>query len=221
MSFFDSHNVFFELWGYAVSYLEFTGLITGIVAVTLSGMGNVWSWPIGVVNVTLSFFLFYQVQLYPDMFLQVFFFVTNIIGWYRWTHPRTGEEDSRLELKISYMTTRELVITCSAGLAGTVMMAAFASNIHELLPGFFSKPSAAPFLDSFITVMSIVATYYMVQKKVECWILWLMVDIVGTYVYFSRDLGLYGLLYFAYCIIASFAWWNWARTVRSYSLKSV
>lgn len=219
MNFFDSQTIFFELWGYQVSYLEFVGWITGIVAVILSAKGNIWSWPIGIVNVTLSFFLFFQVQLYPDMFLQVFFFVTNIMGWYRWTHPRTGEEDKKMELKVSFMTRRELLATIAAGLAGTFLFTVFASNIHEWLPMVFSKPSAAPFLDSFITVMSIVATYYMVQKKVECWIIWLLVDIVATYVYFSRQLGLYGLLYFTFCIIAAYAWWNWARTVKGYTLK--
>ncbi len=72
---------------------------------------------------------------------------------------------------------------------GKIVMAFFARNLHEWIPSVFSKPSASPFLDSFITVMSILATFYMVQKKIECWIIWLLVDIVGNVcVYFIRDL---------------------------------
>ena len=60
-----------------MSYLEFFGVAFGLLAVWLSAKANIWSWPVGIVNVVLAFLLYYQVQLYPDMFLQAFFFVTN------------------------------------------------------------------------------------------------------------------------------------------------
>lgn len=214
--FFSIENIAFRVLGYDLSYLELFGWLTGITAVYLSANANLWSWPIGIANVTLSFFLFYQVQLYPDMLLQVFFFITNVLGWLRWANPREGEEDLRRELKVSWMERKQLVITVLTGLLGTILMALFASNLHEWIPSVFSKPSASPFLDSFITVMSIIATFYMVQKKIECWIIWLLIDIVATYVYFIRDLRFYSLLYFIFCGIAAFAVWNWTREFRTY-----
>lgn len=216
MEFFDINHIFFTIWNYPVSYLEFFGLISGIVAVVLSSMANVWSWPIGIINVTLSFFLFYQVQLYPDMFLQVFFFVTNVMGWWRWTHPKPFEEDRKRELRISFMRRKEAVIISFVAFAGTVLTGLLAQELPNLLPAIFTKPSAVPFLDSFITVVSIIATFYMIQKKVECWIMWLLVDMVATYVYFSRDIKLYAVLYLVFCFIAAFGLWNWIREYRSY-----
>ncbi|HEX8059498.1 MAG TPA: nicotinamide riboside transporter PnuC [Cyclobacteriaceae bacterium] len=217
MEFFSKDNIAFTIFEYAVSYLELFGVITGIIAVSLSAFANLWSWPTGIVNVILAFFLYYQVQLYPDMFLQIFFFVTNVLGWWRWANPRKGEEDSKNELRVSWMTRRQLVFTCSAGLLGTILMALFARNLHEWLPDLFSKPSASPFLDSFIMVMSIVTTFYMIQKKIECWIIWLLVDIMATYVYYIRDIKFFSLLYLIYCVIAAFAVWNWIREFKSYS----
>lgn len=221
MEIFDIKNIAFTVAGYDLSYIELFGWISGALAVILSAYANLWSWPIGIINVILSFFLFYQVQLYPDMFLQVFFFVTNVLGWWRWANPKKGEEDSRRELKVSWMNKRQLAITVSTGLVGTILMALFARNLHEWLPSVFSKPSASPFLDSFITVMSILATFYMVQKKIECWIIWLLVDIVATYVYYIRDLKFYSLLYLIFCGIASFAIWNWVREYKSYRTAPV
>lgn len=217
MTFFSIEHIFFTLWSYPVSYLEFFGWLSGILAVALSARANIWSWPIGIVNVTLSFFLFYQVQLYPDMFLQVFFFVTNLLGWWRWAHPHPGEEDKKRELKVSYMASRELILVGLGGVAGTLVLGNFASNLHEWLPTLFSKPSASPYLDSFITVMSIVTTFYMIQKKVECWIIWILVDVVATYLYFVRDIKFYSLLYLLFTGIASYALWNWIREYKSYS----
>jgi nicotinamide mononucleotide transporter len=220
VEFFSIDEIAFTILGYDLSYLELFGWVSGILAVSLSAAANLWSWPIGILNVTLSFFLFFQVQLYPDMFLQVFFFVTNIIGWWRWATPGTGEEDVKKELKVSWMNRGQLVITTTTALLGTTVMAFFASNLHEWIPSVFSKPSASPFLDSFITVMSILATFYMVQKKIECWMIWLVIDIVATYVYFIRDLKFYSLLYFFFCIIAAFAIWNWIREYKSYRVTT-
>jgi nicotinamide mononucleotide transporter len=220
MEFFDIKNIFFSAWGYDVSYLEFFGLITGIIAVTLSAFAHVWNWPIGIIYVILMICLFYQVQLYPDMFLHIFFFITNIIGWWRWTHPKPFEEDRKHELRISFMNKKELLVVVAIGFVGTALLGLFAENLHTLLPILFTKPSAAPYLDSFITVMSVIATYYMVEKKIEAWIVWLVVDVVGTYLYFVRDIKLTSLLYLVYCILAAFALWNWVREYRSYSKHS-
>lgn len=217
MSFFDINNVFFTVLGYPISYLEFFAVVTGITAVFLSARANIWSWPIGVVNVVLYFFLFYQVQLYPDMFLQVFFFVTNLAGWWRWANPRPGEEDRRNELKISFMRPKEIGFVVVATIAGTVLLGLFARNLHNMLPRLFSAPSAMPFVDSFIAVLSVIVTFYMIQKKVECWIMWLIIDIVATWLYFIRDIKFTSALYFVYCLIAAYALYNWIREYRSYS----
>lgn len=216
MDFFDIKNIFFSPLGYPLSYLEFFGTITGIVAVWLSARANVWSWPLGIVNVTLSFFLFYQVQLYPDMFLQVFFFITNLLGWWRWLNPRKGEADMKEELKVSWMDRKQLILITGIGIIGTVAFGLFASRLHDFFPLVFTKPSASPFVDSFITVMSIVATYYMIQKKIECWILWIAIDVVATGLYFVRDIKFYSLLYLVLTILAAFGFYHWRKEYKSY-----
>ena len=217
MNFFDIGNVFFTILGYPISYLEFFAVITGVIAVGLSAIANVWSWVIGLINVTLYFFLFFQVQLYPDMFLQLFFFVTNLVGLWRWTHPRAGEEDRRRQLKVSFMRRSEIAMVLLTVIAGTILFGLFAGNLHQMLPTVFSSPSAMPFVDSFIAVMSVIVTFYMIQKKIECWIMWLTIDIVATWVYFVRDIKFTSLLYFIYCLIAAYALYNWIREYRSYS----
>jgi len=220
MKLFDIQHIFFTVLGYPISYLEFFGLLTGVIAVVLSSLANIWSWPLGLMNVTLSFFLFFQVQLYPDMFLQVFFFVTNLMGWWRWAHPKPGEEDEAKQLKISFLPYRKVILYSLISVAGTVVMALFASNLHEWFPLIFTKPSASPYLDSFITVMSVMATFLMIQKRVECWVIWVLVDVVATYVYFIRDIRFYSLMYFVFCIIAAFGFWNWWREYKSYSKRA-
>src|SRR6185295_8133563 len=211
MSFFDIKNIFITVLNYPISYLEFFATLTGFIAVWLSARANIWSWPIGIVNVTLFFFLVFQVQLYPDMFLQVFFFITNMMGWWRWTHPKQGEEDRKKELRVSWMPVNTLIVFSVITLLVTILSGTFASNLHELFPEVFSKPSAFPFLDSFVMVSSIAATYLMVQKKVECWIVWLIADLVATGLYFSKGILFVGLEFLAFCVITILGYINWRK----------
>lgn len=215
MQFFDIENIFFEFLGYQMSYLEFFGTIAGAIAVWLSAKGHIWSWPIGLVNVTFFFFLFFQVQLYPDMFLQVFFFVTNLMGWWRWANPKPGEENSRNELRASFMGWKKFLITILIALAGTYIVGTFASNLHEMFPAIFNLPSAFPYADSFVTVMSIVTTFFMIQKKIECWIIWIIVDALATYLYFAKGIKFVAIEYLVFCFIAAFGLWNWIQEYKT------
>ena len=194
-----------------MSYLEFFGTIAGGLAVWLSARGNIWSWSIGIINVVLFFFLFYQIQLYPDMFLQVFFFITNLLGWWRWAHPSPGEEDRRRQLRISRIETNRLIPFGLLTIMGTLGFGFFASNLHELSATLFPVPSAYPYFDSFVMVMSIAATYLMVEKKVECWAAWILADVVATSLYFAKGILVVGIEYFIFCLIAAYGLWSWQR----------
>lgn len=214
--FFDIENIFFQVWGYPMSYIEFFGTIAGAIAIWLSAKAIVWNWPIGIINIILYFFLFYQVQLYPDMFLQIFFFVTNLIGWWRWTHPQKFEEDRKHELRVSYLKRKHALVISFLGLTGTFLFGSFADNIHEIFPVLFPKESAFPYLDSFVTVMSIITTFLMINKKIESWIFWIIIDVIATYMYFVKGIKFVALEYLAFCFIAAFGLWNWTREYRSY-----
>ena len=218
MAFFDIENIFFTVLGYSMSYLEFFGTIAGALAIWLSAKAIVWSWPIGIVNVVLFFFLFYQVQLYTDMFLQLFFFVTKLMGWWRWTHPKKFEEDRKHELRVSFLERKQFWIIFIAGVAGTFLFGTLAQNIHDIFPRIFPVPSAFPYLDSFVTVMSIITTFLMINKKIESWIFWILIDVLATYMYFVKEIKFVALEYLIFCFVAGFGLWNWTREYRSYKL---
>jgi nicotinamide mononucleotide transporter len=215
VKFFDINNIFFTTLGYPMSYLEFFGVVFGLIAVALSAKANILSWPIGVVNVVLAFFFYYQIQLYPDMMLQVFFCITNLIGWWRWAHPRPEEEDKKKELKVSMMKFSQFILIALIGLASTFFFGYLASNLHEWLPTLFDLPSSFPYTDSFILVMSIVTTFLMIQKKIECWVLWIIIDVIATILYFVKGAKFYGVEYLVLTLLAAFGLWHWIKEYRT------
>lgn len=198
-----------------MSHLEFWATLSGGLAVWLSVKENVWSWILGLVNVCLASILFYQIQLYPDMFLQGFFFVTNILGFWQWKFPKVEFANSKNELKITILELKTTFILLFGGLIVTYILGTFSKNLHEIFPKLFSLPSAFPYMDSFTTVMSIIATFLLIKKKVEAWWLWLAIDIISTYMYFVKDVKLYSILYLVFCIIAVFGAVDWTRKWRN------
>lgn len=219
--FFDVHKEFFHLLGYSMSYIEFTGVAFGLIAVWLSAKAHILSWPIGIINVILAAILYFQVQLYPDMFLQVFFFVTNIIGWWRWANPKPNEADKKQELKVSYMKKSQLLSGVAIAIVGTFLLGQFASNLHTWFPNIFSIPSAYPYVDSFITVMSVLTTFYMIEKKIESWIIWILIDIVATVLYYIKGVKFYSVEYFIFTIIATYGLLHWMKEYKTYSSQRV
>ncbi len=204
-----------------MSHLEFWGTVAGAIAVWLAAKANIWSWALGLVNVVLFFFLFFQIQLYPDMFLQVFFFITNLMGWWQWTHPKNHEANKDNELKVSRMNRKNALIITVIGMVATVLMGSFSQNLNVLFPSLFSKPSAFPYLDSFTTVMSIAATFLMIKKKVENWYMWLAIDLIATYIYYVKGVKLVSIEYAVFCVIALFGAINWTKEYRTYRAELV
>jgi nicotinamide mononucleotide transporter len=211
LDFFDIKNIFFTILGYEMSHLECWATIMGGYAVWLSAKENVWSWITGLVNVVLASIMFYQIQLYPDMFLQGFFFVTNIVGFWMWNFPKAVEANQKNELQITKLPIKTLAILLLSGLICTFLLGSFSKNLHQIFPALFNLPSAFPYIDSFTTVMSILATFMLMKKKVEAWWMWLVIDIISTYMYYSKEVKLYAVLYFIFCIIATFGALDWTR----------
>ena len=60
-------------------------------------------------------------------------------------------------------------------------------RVHLWLPRWFPEPAAYPFLDASTTVMSFVAMILMAWRRVECWYLWILVDVVGIGLYAAKE----------------------------------
>ncbi len=155
------------------------------------------------------------------MFLQLFFFATYLRGWWRWTHPGVGEQTQKAALRVTRMPTRQLLVWLVVGVSATGVLGTFATNLHAWFPVLFSQPSAFPYLDSFTTVMSIVGTFLMIDKRVECWYVWLAVDLLLTYMYFVKGIKFVAFEYLVFCFIAAFGAWNWTREYQARKVSTV
>lgn len=205
--FFEIHTIVFELFSYPMSYVELVGTIFGLISVWLATKANIHTWTTGLVNVVLFFIIYYQVQLYSDMFLQVFFFGTSILGLWQWMIKKAINNDK----KITMLDSKQRILFTILILAGTFVLGRFISKIHLYMPALFSQPASYPYADAFTTVLSIVATFFMAYKKTECWILWILVDVVSTYLYIQKGILFIAFEYLIFLVLATYGLIEWRK----------
>jgi nicotinamide mononucleotide transporter len=74
----------FHIGDYAVSFIELLGTITGLLSVYFGTKNHKAVWYFGFVNVVCFGVIFFQIALYSDMLLQVFYFFATAYGLWLW-----------------------------------------------------------------------------------------------------------------------------------------
>ncbi len=200
-----------------MSYLEFFGTIFTIWCVWLTVKAKVLSWPVGIIGSLLYLFLFYQIQLYSDLFEQGYFLITSFMGWWIWLHPKTkAEENKDKELKININSLRENLGWSIVVAAGTGILMYVTVHLNVWLPKYFPEPAAFAFADAFTTAMSFTAQWLLTKKKIENWVLWIAVDAIDMRIYWFKGVKFIALEYGLFFILASKGLWDWIKEYRNY-----
>ena len=208
MTFFDINNIAFTVLNYPISYVELIGTLFGFISVYLAARANILTWGTGIVNVVFLFILFFQIQLYADMFLQVYFFAVTLYGWYSWKKkPKLNS--------ITSISFNAKLWTAGIIISGTFIAGFLFSNIHLYLPNYFAIKAAYPHIDSFVMVTSVLATILLAQKKVETWYLWIIVDVVCVFLFFKKGVVFLALEYLIFLGMAVNGLFHWKKQINN------
>lgn len=178
-----------------IDFTEACGFVTGAVCVWLVTRGNIWNWPIGLLNNLFFAFLFWRVRLFADMGLQGVYLILGIWGWWQWLHG--GKDRSRLE--VTHATRTEWI-----GIAAFLLLGTW--GLREIL---IAVNGAAPLWDSLTTTLCLAAQYLLCRKRIENWFLWIIADLIYVPLYVHRQLPLTAVLYAGFiilCVIGLFRW---------------
>ncbi|PSR56391.1 aminotransferase [Adhaeribacter arboris] len=182
---------------------EIIGTVTGIAGVWLAARENIWTWPAGMVSTVMLIYVCLDARLYADVGLNIFYFITSAYGWYAWLHP---DPDS---------VRSELPVTRTQPLQW-IWLSAF-SGVFTLGLGFFLTHftnADLSYTDSATTGISLAAYWMMARKKLENWLVWLVVDSGYVLIYLYKELYLLAGLYFIFLILATDGYIKWRRAIR-------
>lgn len=178
-----------------MSFLEITGFVFGIAGIWLTIKEHWACFPVGLVNVSVSLFLFLDQKLYSDTLQQGVYIILLSYGWFQWQNsahrirPAVGVMDKMLK---TYLLAAFIITSLSMGY-------------------FFDRHTDAdvPYLDATATSLSFVAQYLIARKKIENWILWGMVNILYIGIYTYKELYLYAVLFIIYLVLSVRGYQAW------------
>lgn len=164
---------------------------------------KVWNWPMGIIGVSAYLVLFYDIKLYADMMLQVFFLAQGFYGWYNWN---IGKKEN-LTIIVSTLPNNQRFSTVMAMVLLTFSWAMLLQRFTD---------ASLPYLDAFASTTSLAANWLMARKKIENWILWITADLVYIGLFWYKGLylscGIY-LLFLAMAVVGLRSWSKNTNTV--------
>jgi nicotinamide mononucleotide transporter len=196
-----------ELLGEQISKLEVIATLFGIVGVWLTVKQNIWCYPSGIINVALYSILFLRSKLYADASLQIVYVIVLVYGWIQWNK----EQQKKL-------------VTSRTSIQWWMILIAAAAIATVLIGYLFEKYTDAslPFLDSALTVASLIAQWMIAKKKIENWILWIIADVIYVGMYIYKHLYLTSVLYAIFIPLAIVGWRQWKNYLNTkYEVGSV
>lgn len=191
-------------WG-SLHWVELTGTLLGIMYVFLSVKQNILTWLLGLLSSFLYIFVFFDSGFYADMSLQFYFVWVSIYGWIIWAKGKPTDHGKET-LPVTNVSKKLAFILVAISLVLWVL-------IWFILIRFTDSP--VPVGDSFITALSIVATWMLARKIIEHWIVWIIVDSVSMFLYIYKGLYPTTVLYGIYTIAAVWGYIEWKKALKN------
>ena len=156
----------FTLGGAPVLAIDLVTSVLGLTCVFLAGRNSKYNFWVGYFYTAALFLMFWNKNLYASLLLQPISLAINVLGHYRWTHPREKEESAAdpRALKVSMLSWPARALA-----AGSVLVIAglWGWSLDSLFPA-----DPHPYLDSCLMAQLLSAL-----KKWDCWVAWLLVNI--------------------------------------------
>lgn len=189
-----------------MTVLEIAANVMAAASILLAARNSVHTWWTGIVGCSLFGLLFWHTQLYADVLLQVFFVVASLFGWWNW---HASANHAALPIQRTRLRSFALM-----SVAAVLAALAYGTLLHRFTDAY------APFADSAVLCLSVLAQLLLMQRRVETWPVWILVNSIAVPLYASRGLSLTSVLYAAYWINAWLAWRHWHRLWRAQEARA-
>lgn len=182
--------------------LEAIAFLFGIISVWFAKKENILVYPTGIICTVITVYLLYINEYFGDMMMNFYYSVMSIYGWWNWSRKKGSEH----AVPISRTNTKEKII--GFGLFITTMIVTYVvykANDYNL--------QIVNYIDIFTSGVFFTAMWFMANKKLENWTLWIFADIITIPLYAYRGLGMLSLQYLIFTILAIQGYLAWKKNL--------
>ncbi|RDU71711.1 nicotinamide riboside transporter PnuC [Helicobacter brantae] len=144
--------------------------LCGILYAFFAGEGKYICFFFGLVYSCLYAYIAYEIGLYGDMMLNIFYLPINLLGIFWWKSHQNQERD---KIIITSLSPKGKLLCASVVLGLSVGYGAYLQSIHSLYP----------YLNAFSVVAQVVAFYLQVKRYVQNYFLVTLANIVSIVIW--------------------------------------
>lgn len=182
------------------SGLEWVAVIFGVLQVVLAWRNFSLNFLAGIISTSCSVFLLFQVKLYAEAALNMYYFVMSLYGWWFWFSKKTNS------IQISATNSKEWNIVFSIIGLGTAAFYVLLSNITS---------SDVPIWDAWVSATAWAGMYLLARRKLENWLVLNVSNLFAIPLQLYKGIYLYALLTFILFVIAFFGYFSWKKKLKT------
>lgn len=141
-------------------FVEITIFIFSLLSIIFAIKQNMWCWIFGIFSSIGFLCLFTHEKMVFQIFIQLIFIIQNIIGLFSWTKKVKTDYPQKSLTKVG----KDLFIT--------IISAIFVSLIIYNTNDYKNQ------LDVISTSIAILATFYLIQKQLNAWFIWMLYNVI-------------------------------------------
>jgi len=139
--------------------------------------------------------------------MNLYYSVMSIYGWWNWSRKK----NNIAVVPISKTTFKEKIL-------GIVLVILTMLVTYGVYIYFGNQIKTENYLDIFTSGIFFTAMWYMANKKLENWALWIFADLITVPLYAYRGLGILSIQYLIFTILAIQGYLSWEKTLNKKAL---
>jgi nicotinamide mononucleotide transporter len=189
---------------FSLLVLEAIAFFFGIASVVYAKKENILVYPTGLVATIITVYLFYIDALFGDMMMNFYYSIMSIYGWWNWARVKQNKK----VVRISRTNAREKQV----GVLFFLLTMMVTYGVYRLLG---TELNYTNYIDILTSGIFFTAMWYMANKKLENWTLWILADIITVPLYAYRGWGLLSLQYLIFTVLAIQGYLAWKKDLDS------
>ncbi len=192
------------------SPLEVVATLCAVAGVILIARQNILGWPLGIVWAAISAWLaFARWQLVSDGILYVSAIPMQIYCWWVWIRCAGAAEREAVPF-VPVWLPRQKQVLLVACVCVSILIWGFAISLVASRFSWFPPPTLL-WRDSTTTVLNYYAQFLQARKRMENWIGWIIVNLLGIHIYWVREAPVYALQYAFFLGLGLYGWAQWHK----------
>jgi len=181
------------------SSVEAVAAVLAVAYVVLAARQSIWCWPCAILSTGIYCGIFFELALYQQALLQLFYVGLGIYGWRKW---QSGGEQGK-GLRVSNWRVSQHLSSIALILTLTAVTGWITSRFTQ---------TPMPYLDALTAWGSVIAAWMMARKVLENWLYWLVVDALLVVLSWRARLPATLLLYVIYVGMAIVGYFSWRKS---------